>query len=191
VPVGEGEVEAVAAAGAELLASPERLRGMGEAARDFVRRRHDPARSARAMVDAFAELARLDPPVARSVEVPPPTSLTWARLEGELEVRGLEPSWSEGERRRLELRLTNRGPARWLAAGPGRVTLEVSLLDADGEPVEGGSSLPLPADLASGESTALAVELRRPLGPSLLRIESRIPGGAQTPRGGVRWERAI
>ncbi len=45
VPLGDDEVDALAAMLRDLLARPERLRAMGEAARELVRSRHDPARA--------------------------------------------------------------------------------------------------------------------------------------------------
>ena len=56
----EGEAAAMAARLAELLAAPEALRRLGEAARAHVAREHDPARAAEAIVAACRELRRGD-----------------------------------------------------------------------------------------------------------------------------------
>jgi len=61
VPPGEGEAAALAAALRELLGEPERLRAMGEAAREHVRTHNDPAAAADAIVAACTEW-RLAPP---------------------------------------------------------------------------------------------------------------------------------
>jgi hypothetical protein len=164
---------------------------MGETARELVRSRHDPAAAARAMVEACEELSRVEPPHGRQVAVPQPSSLTWRRIDGDLEVHGHEAPWEEGERRRLAIDLTNRGPARWLPSGPGSVSLDIELLDAAGHRLVGVSSVGLPAEVASGDSVELTVDVRRPPGPTLLRIESRVGDGSMKRIGGMRWESAI
>lgn len=178
VPVGDGEVEALVSRAAELLGSPERLRAMGEAARDYVRRHHDPAAAAAAMVEASEELAPLAPPARRRREAALPSSLAWSELPGSLEVRGHEAPWAGGERRRIGFRLTNEGPARWLAggSGPGGVVVQVTLMDAERRVLEEHPWVPLPADLAAGESEEFEIALRRPLGPVLLHIEPHVVG---------------
>ena len=97
---------------------------MGEAAREHVRREHDPARAAEAVVEACRAFRALPPLAERPAAPPPPSSLTWHSLAGRLEVEGAEGPWPPGERRRLRLRLANTGFARWLAghqrAGRGR-----------------------------------------------------------------------
>ena len=136
-------------------------------------------------------------------DVPPPTSATWRRLEGDRAVElaagegaGTEEGsgegaggagksagapgaadlapWPAGERRRVLLRLTNRGPSRWLAArrGPGGVAFALSLTDAAGRELEPGRRwLLLPRDLPPGGEMALPFELRRPPGPARLVVE--------------------
>ncbi len=194
VPVGEGEVEAIAARSAELLGEPGRLARMGNAARDYVRSRHDPAASAAAMVEACNDMATCGPQRRRSAAPASPTTLTASTLDGELEVSGHEREWEEGARRRLALRLRNLGPVRWLAAavGPGGVVLEVTLRDGAGRQIGDTTSVPLPRDLLAGETAELGVELRRPLGPARLVVESRLEGrGAAMRQGDLRWESAI
>ena len=79
-------------------------------------------------------------------DVPPPSSLAWGRLDGELEVEGAELPWPEGERRTLRIRLRNTGFARWLAGerGPGGVAVVVKLF-VDGGGSAGGPPLARPA----------------------------------------------
>lgn len=143
VPLGDGEDEALAAAAAELLADPERLRRMGQAARDHVALHHAPPAAAAAVAKACVELAELEPAVAPGETAPapvvaPPTSQTLHRLDGTMEVRmaaaeeeddAPREDWPAGARRRLVLRLTNHGPGRWLAArrGPGGIAFDLSL----------------------------------------------------------------
>ena len=141
-----------------------------------------------------------------------PTSLTWGRLAGELEVRGAEPPWPEGERRRLEVVLRNRGFARWLAGerGPGGIAVVVKLIAEGRDLFAGRPWLPLPRDLAPGEEARFTVEVRRPPGPPpppwppgvtrlplapdriRLWIEPHLFGGLGLSQlGGPRWERDI
>jgi glycosyltransferase involved in cell wall biosynthesis len=217
VPLGEDEVDTLAAMLRDLLARPERLRAMGEAARELVRSRHDPARSAEAVLAAAEEWRELPPP---SVSIPPlpgeregawergpggegsggagffppPTSLTWGRLDGSMEVEGAELPWPEGERRTLRIRLRNTGFAHWLAGekGAGGVAVVVKLF-ADGEDLlEGRPWLALPRDLPPGEEVVFETEVRRPPGPSWLWIEPHLFGGLGLSKyGGPHWERHL
>jgi glycosyltransferase involved in cell wall biosynthesis len=197
VPLGDEEPAALAALLRELLADPARLRAMGRAAREHVRLRHDPARAARAVAAACEEWAELPPagddPRQRP-DVPPPSSLTWGWLPGEIEVAGAEPPWPAGERRRLEVRLRNTGFARWLAGerGPGGVAVAVELLADGADLLADRPWLPLPRDLAPGEEARVAAEVRRPPGPAELRIAlHRFGGSGLSKLGGPRWERWI
>ena len=262
------EVEALAARLAALLAEPSRLRAMGEAAREHVRRLHDPRLAAAAVAAACAEWAAAPPPDAKAgddlvaapagtpggsagstefagstgftgsagsagstgstgsarfdrsggsgepgaLAEPPPSSLAWGRLGGELEVRGAEPPWPEGERRRLEIVLRNRGFARWLAggSGPGGVAVVVKLIAGGRDLFAGRPWLPLPRDLPPGGEVRFTVEVRRPPGPPAppwlagvtrlplapdrirLWIEPHLFGGlGLSQMGGPRWERDI
>jgi glycosyltransferase involved in cell wall biosynthesis len=189
-PLGEGEVETLARELAALLAAPERLAAMGEAAREHVRRHHDPAAAARAVWAACREWAGAEPAGDRRAEPPSATSLTRERLPGRLE--WLEPgaAWPAGKRRRVALRLTNSGPARWLAAhrGPGGTALQVSLLAAGRDLRAASPWLPLPRDLAAGESHRFELELRRPPAAATLRAAMRVVGGsAPGALGGESW----
>lgn len=214
-----GEVRELAARLASLLAEPERLRAMGEAAREHVRRHHDPRRAAAAVADACAAWTAAPPPAALSAGADAPgnggglpSSMTWGRLAGELEVRGAEPPWPEGERRRLEVVLRNRGFARWLAGdrGPGGVAVVVKLIAAGRDLFAGRPWLPLPRDLAPGEEARFTLAVRRPPGPPAppwppgvtrlplapdrirLWIEPHLFGGLGLSQlGGPRWERDI
>lgn len=180
------EVASLVRGVAGLLESPERLAAMGEAAREHVRRRHAPEDAARAVWDACREWDRARPPGDRPAAPPPPTSLTREALPGRLELDPgedgpLEP-WPEGARRRIGVRLTNQGPARWLAAhrGPGGLALQVSLVTPDGEDLLAGRPwLPLPRDLAPGEAHRFEVELRRPPGSATLAFATRLLGGSE------------
>ncbi len=207
------EVEALAARLAALLAEPSRLRAMGEAAREHVRRLHDPRLAAAAVAVACAEWAAAPPQDALgTLAEPPPSSLAWGRLGGELEVRGAEPPWPEGERRRLEIVLRNRGFARWLAGGrgPGGVAVVVKLIAGGRDLFAGRPWLPLPRDLPPGGEVRFTVEVRRPPGPPAppwpagvtrlplapdrirLWIEPHLFGGlGLSQMGGPRWERDI
>lgn len=230
VPLGDEEAGVLAELLRELLATPERLKAMGEAAREHVRRRHDPDHAADAVVQACREWATLTPPDAEpqrekiqvgvgtaerpssglrpvaaeppaghrsptwslsSPEVPPPTSLTWGDLPGEMEILGAEAPWAPGEQRRLRIRLRNTGFARWLAgrSGPGGVAVVVKMF-VDGEDwLEGTPWLALPRDLAPGEEVAFETSVRRPERAAHLWIEPHLFGGLGISQmGGPRWE---
>ncbi len=198
VPLGDDEVPALAAALRRLLARPAELAAMREAARAFVAEHHDPGRAADAVVAACAELAALLPPGPLPVVEPMPTTLTWGRVAGELEVGGAEEPWPVGERRELELSFTNRGACRWLAggAGPGGVALEVQLWQEVGEmarDLEASQAWrPLPRGLGPGEGCRLIVAVRRPPGRARLRIEPHVLGHAGFGvLGGPVWEKVF
>ncbi|HEX5716963.1 MAG TPA: glycosyltransferase family 4 protein [Thermoanaerobaculia bacterium] len=198
VPLGgEEEPGELAALLRDLLANPERLRTMGDAAREYVRVRHDPARSAEAVVEACREWRELPPPGEKLPDVPPPSSLAWGKLDGELEVEGAELPWPEGERRRLRIRLRNCGFARWVAgeSGPGGVALVIKLFTDEGltqNLLAGRPWLPLSRDLQPGEEAEFETEVRRPPGYAHLWIEPHLFGGLGLSKlGGPRWERLL
>lgn len=196
VPLGDEEPTALAALLRHLLARPDGLAAMGEAARRYVAREHDPARAAAAVVEACLELAGLTPPALGGAPwptPPPASSLAWGHLPGRLTVSGAELPWREGERRRLCLRLENAGPARWLAGGrgPGGIAVAVKLFAAEGNLLEGRRWLALPRDLAPGEAVTLETDVRRPPGPpgvAMLWIEPQLLGGPGLSHlGGPLW----
>ncbi|MEP7008820.1 MAG: glycosyltransferase [Acidobacteriota bacterium] len=206
VPPGEGEAAALAAALRELLGRPERLRAMGEAAREHVRTHNDPAAAADAIVAACLEW-RSSPPLGgpgvrgdgevQGAAPPAPTSLTWHEFPGDLSVEGAELPWAPGERRELTIRLANKGFARWLGGerGPGGLALVIKLFDGGvgGEDLLSDRHwLPLPRDLDPGEETSFRTEIRRPPGPARLRIEPHLFGSLGFSRlSGPWWERDL
>jgi len=173
VPVGEGEVETLAARVGALAGDRERLAAMSEAARRWIAERHDPARAARAVADACAELASLDPPGDDApAEVAAPTSLTWSDLPGALEVAGGEAPWPPGEGRRLRLRLANRGRALWLASGSGAGGLMVDVhwrASWAAEPVD-RQWVEVPSDVAPGAAVEVEVPVRRPVASATILV---------------------
>ncbi len=196
VPLGDDEAGVLAARLRELLAAPEALATMGRQARRYVAREHAPGRAADAMVAACRELAGLEPPRAPKVMNPLPSTLTWSRFSGELTVEGGSSNWAPGERRDLRLRLSNGGGCRWLAAreGAGGVAVEAQLsIERGGEPVNvlaGEPWIPLPQDLAPGESCVLTASIRRPPQAARLRFEPHVVGGAGfAAQGGPWWEK--
>jgi glycosyltransferase involved in cell wall biosynthesis len=198
VPLGDEEPAALAVLLRELLSDPVRLRAMGRAAREHVRTAHDPARAARAVVEACRDFAELEPPgddPAGRRDVPLATSLGWWSLPGELEVQGVEPPWPEGERRRIRIRVRNASGARWLAGwrGPGGISVVVKIQRDDRwDVIEERPWLPLPHDLAPGEEAWLETEVRRPPGPAFLSVEPHLFGGRSLSfLGGPLWERWI
>ena len=191
VPIGDGEVEGIAATARALLDDRGRLRELGRRAREHIRREHDPARAARAIVESCTELAGLAPGTPRPAAAPPPSTLTWGAIGGELRVENAERPWPEGARRTLTLRVRNSGRARWLAGtrGAGGVAFEVRLLAGERDLLAGRPWPPLPSDLEPGAEVSLSIELRRPLGRARLRIEPHVLGVAgATALGGPVWE---
>jgi glycosyltransferase involved in cell wall biosynthesis len=202
VPLGDEEAEVLAARLRELLAHRERLREMGAAAREHVRTRHDPDVAAQAVTEALAEWRELPPPgvddePGAQAAVPPPSSLAWGRLDGEMEVEGAELPWPEGARRTLRIRLRNRGFARWLAGekGPGGIAVVVKLFVDGDDLLAHRRWLALPHDLAPGEEAVFETEVRRPPGPpgsAHLWIEPHLFGGLGISKyGGPYWERRL
>ena len=176
VALGEGEAEELARSAGEVLASPEILDRMGLAARSFIARHHDPAAAAAAVIEACLALRDLEPPRRTAEAVAPPTTLLWRDLPGEIEVSGADSPWSEGERRDLKVRLTNRGIARWLATKetPGGVQLTVEWrCEIGGEALEAEQN-ELPRGLDTDQAYEFRFALRRPLGSRYLVIEPHI-----------------
>jgi|CXWL01.1.fsa_nt_gi glycosyltransferase involved in cell wall biosynthesis len=178
VPVGEGEIEGLVARLTEFLAAPEALARMGAAAREHVRREHDPERAAAAVVDRCQEWREAEPLGPISADPPAPTSFLSRSLSATIAVEGAERPWPPGERRRLRATLRNSGPVRLLAAerGAGGIALEVALVSPGGDPDLGRPWLPLPRDLAAGESHTFELDVRRPLGEAALRLIPQVAG---------------
>ncbi len=194
VPLGEPEARSLAAQLGELLERPERVAEMAAAAREYVREHHDPPRAAQAVVDACAELAQLEPPAERALDVPAPTTLTWLELRGRLEVEGGEAPWAAGESRRLRISMTNDGFCRWLPTveEAGGVLVELQWrAHLEGSAVE-REWADLPREVAPGDSYELEIETRRPLGAEALVIEPHVIGVAGfSALGGPRWVRDL
>ncbi len=198
VPLGDGEVEALAEQLRQLLAAPEELLRMGAAARAHVEQHHHPAAAAEAVIEACREWKDLEPPAASSPDAEPwentvtVTTRTASELPGTLDVTWQTP-WPAGNRRTLQFHLANTGTTRWLAGldGPGGVALQVQLLRPceDAPRAEGTIDLlagqpwiPLPRPLDAGETCELSVEIRRPPGVCTLRVEPHVLGSASFSR---------
>ncbi len=178
----EEEAQALAGLLRRRLASRDRLRKMGEAARSFIEREHSPAASARAVAEALADWSRIPAAAAPAPPPPrpsPPTSLTWGWLPGRVEVEGCERPWAEGERRGLEIVVTNTGFAAWLAGrrADGGVVLEPRLWSGGRDLFRGRPWIPLPRDLLPGEACRIELKIRKPIGPARLRLEPHLFGG--------------
>ncbi len=184
----------------ELLDAPARLEAMGEAARSFVVREHDPAAAAEAVVDALIAWSRRPPPdaVSSASVLPPeparPTSLTWGWLPGRIDIEGMDADWAEGERRTLEIVVQNTGFATWLAGrnAEGGVLLEPQLWYRGRDLLACRPWLRLPRDVAPGSVCRIALPLRRPPGPARLRIEPHVSlGSSMTACGASAFDRAL
>lgn len=178
VPLGDSEAGALAAAAGRLVGDRAALKAMGQAARDSVRRRHDPDLAAARMVEACAELAQLEPPGDAPAHEPAPSTLIWRDLPGEMEVEGWDPAWPAGARRELAIELVNTGLSRWLATrhDPGGVLVELQWrTEAWGETIS-QDWVRLPTDLDPGQRRRLRCELRRPPGATALIVEPHVKG---------------
>jgi glycosyltransferase involved in cell wall biosynthesis len=180
VPLGDGEIEALARVVSSLLADPERRRRMGEAARDHIRSRHDPGATVTRLVEACLEWRELPPPARSAVDVRRPTSLTWSFFGGALEVTGADLPWRVGEARELSIRLTNQSFADWLPTrvGPGGMVVRVEFLDAQRVHLSRRRWLRVRRILRPGESVELTTQIRRPDGAQTLLIEPSVAGNS-------------
>ncbi len=194
VPLGEKETRSLAAQLGELLADPTRVETMGAAAREYVRERHHPPDAAQLAADACAELAEIEPPAERSLDVPAPTTLTWLELSGTMTVEGGEAPWPPGEARRLKISIANDGFGRWLPTSEeaGGVLIELQWRNyLDGSAVDRAWA-DLPREVAPGDSYELELETRRPLDAEALVIEPHVVGVAGfSSLGGPRWVRDL
>jgi len=178
VPLGENEASDLAAAAGAVLGDPQRLAAMGEAAREHIRRDHDPDAAAASVIEACTELAQLEPLGAGEVFEPSPSTLTWRDLPGDMTVEGWDSEWPVGARRSLEITLTNTGLGRWLATrhDPGGVLVELQWrTEAWGETLS-QEWISMPTDLGPGESRRMRIELRRPPGGEALIVEPHVKG---------------
>ena len=212
VPLGgsASEPAALAAAVRQLLDDPGRLSALGRGARDHIERHHNPARAAAAVAAACEELGTLEPPGSAEAgpgDRPDPvlTSLTWGDLPARLEVSGAESPWAPGERRTLQVRLTNTGRAAWLPgdSGPGGVALRTALeplAEAPSSPPDTPAPppdllasrpwVPLPRCIHPGQSCTVSIPIRRPPGPARLTFEPHVLGaGLLHPE--ARWTSSL
>ncbi|MXX60067.1 MAG: glycosyltransferase [Holophagales bacterium] len=193
------DVEAGALAGLlrGLLTAPDRLAGMGAAARAFIEREHRPASAARAVFEALDEWSRLPvgkPPALRPPRPRAPTSLTWGWLPGRIDVEGCDPPWPGGERRSIVLVVSNTGFATWLSGRnqDGGVVLEPQLWSGGRDLFRGRPWIPLPRDLPPGDTCRISLRLRRPIGRARLRFEPHLfGGGSMTLCGATAFDREL
>lgn len=194
VPLGETEIDELAAHAARLLADAARRRRMAEAAREYVRAEHAPAQAARRILDACRELASRPVPEAPPSGPRRPTSLTWSFLGGVLEVDDLGLPWRVGEARTVRARLANQSLARWLATrvGPGGVHVRVAFRDATGERLPRQHWLRLPRHLDPGDEVHLDTRIRRPPGARMLIVEPVVVGNTSFwALGGPVWQQEL
>ena len=199
VALGEGESEALAAAVSELLADPARLAAMGEAARRHVAREHAPERAAAAVAGACVELAGLAPPGPRPAAAPPPSSLAWPRLAGEIAPSVAGPPGARSAP--AERRVGEAIPRGWAAAAASATSGE-RRIDVGGAPsVAAGRARRAPGAQRTGggrRPPGAAAEARAwpPGERRTLRLEvtNRGPGrwlAARRGPGGVAFEATL
>jgi glycosyltransferase involved in cell wall biosynthesis len=190
IPLGENEVDELAARVGALLVDRPRLREMSRQARRYIAESHDPTRAVEKMVAACAELAESEPPGDCPATPDPPSSLVWREIAGQLEVEGADLPWPEGQMRQLQFRLRNYGPARWLptrepVAG---VCLDLEWRRTPWSPAIEQQRVALPSPLDPGAGRSLEVSVRRPLGGAMLAVRARVQGSAGGEElGGPRW----
>lgn len=178
VPVGDGEVEALAGVASRLLEDADRRREMAEAARDHVRDRHDPAKAASLLAAACRDWRNEEPPAPSPAQVRRPTSLTWSFFGGALEVSGADLPWRVGEQRELTIRLTNQSLAHWLPTrvGPGGMVVRVEFFDDARNRLGRREWLRIQRDLRPGDRVELKARIRRPEGARTLLVEPSVAG---------------
>jgi glycosyltransferase involved in cell wall biosynthesis len=190
VPLGETEVASLAEAVGKAVSDRPALEEMGEAARDLVRRKHDPDRAAREFVAALGDLASFEPQGASQALVEPPTTLLWQDLPGEIEVLEAEAPWQVGAGKKLVVRLRNSGPARWLPTKeqPGGVILDLQWRRERGGDAVERTWAELPRPLDEGQEVEFRLELRRPREGRFLVVEPHVEGIAGLSKyGGPSW----
>lgn len=212
IPVGEGESAALRTNLADLLRDRDRLNAMGQAARQHMCERHQPADAAAAVVAACRRWRGAEPLGDQPPSVPQATSLTLVPLTCGLTIRlspdggppngivlplGGEPVaglWRPGSRCRFVVDLVNESEGVWLAGerGPGGVALEVRMVAGERDHMSRSSWPGLPVDLAPGDRHRFQFTLRRPLGETHIRIEPHALGREGfSCLGGVRWDRTF
>ena len=190
IPLGEDEVTSLARTVGETVSDTVTLAGMGEAAREFVRRQHDPDRAAREFVEALGELATIEPLGLQELTIEPPTTLLWQDLPGEIEVANAELPWQVGSAKQLSVRLRNSGPARWLPTKeqPGGVILDVQWRREPGGDAVERTWAELPRHVDEGDQFEFRLELRRPREGRFLVVEPHVEGIAGFSKfGGPTW----
>jgi glycosyltransferase involved in cell wall biosynthesis len=194
VPLGDGEVEALAGQVGRLLRDRARLDAMSRSAREYVERENDPRQAAAAVVEACQEFQTLEPNGYSIPALPPPSTLVWRQIAAELHVDGGRPPWPEGSSRKLRIRLVNHGPARWLATirGTGGVMVQIHWRVDPWSEEQNAEWIYLPHDIEPGESYDCEISTRRPIGASMLVIEPHLKGIAGfNALGGPKWLRFL
>ncbi len=194
VPLGAGEVEAIATQVGRLLEDRSGLEDMSRLARRFVETENSPSRAAEAVIDACSQLRSRDPLESERPTHTPPTTLIWRSISADLEVEGSETPWPEGVARDLDIRLVNHGPARWLATrrGRGGVMVQIHWRDDPWSQERSADWVYLPHELDPGESYDCTIRTRRPLGASMLVVEPHLKGVAGfNALGGPKWMRFL
>ncbi len=190
VPVGEGEVEALAAAVLELAAQPERVREMEQRARDYVAREHRLEDAAAEIVAACDEISRTPAKVSKSVTQPIQTSITAHQLSGVIEVRGADRPWAEGEMREIQVELTNTGRASWLTeSGAGQVQVRVGVRQGDRDLLAYRRPIQVQERIDTKQKVVVSSRVRRPVGPAQLEVELLVVGGDEVHR--PKWVESI
>ncbi len=193
IPVGDDELPALIARLPELLANRSRLDIMAHAARNEIAERHRPEAAADAVVEACRAWRDAVPLAPEPATPAAPTSLTIEQLPGTLRVEGTA-DWTPGSRRQVWIELINNSRGVWLAGERpvGGVAFEIRL-ESEGRDWHAGRPWPrVPGDVPPGARVQIALSLRRPLGPTRLRIEPHVLGRRGFAElGGPVWEQAV
>ena len=193
VPLGDGEMEALAAALRARVEAPGSLLEMGRAARRFVAEHHDPERAAKAMIVAIGELAALEPLPENAPYARPGSTAMHVRVPGRIEVKGID-AWSPGERRELLVEVLNDSHDRWLPSHeiPGGVIFEVQFLAQGRDLYAGRPWLSLAQALEPGESKRFGLTLRHPVSAARLMIKPAVHvAEGHRPLGAWEWDRWV
>lgn len=194
VPLGDGEVAAIASRVGSLLTDRDALEEMSHEARRYVEAEHDPTQAARALVEACEGFRHLEPVGPRPPNLDPPSTLVWRRISADLVVEGSDPPWVEGGARALSVRVTNHGSARWLPtrSGAGGIMVKVHWRSDPWSDEINESWVELPHELGPGESYSWSIRTRRPPGASMLVVEPHVQEIAGfNSLGGPQWVRFL